>query len=401
MSNLKSCFQGILSKDPGVFFTISRANEDSTFSPVYRSEKQFTSSPLFDQFNIPLTNLCNSDPDRALEIRILQYKKSGDHLLLGRTSLNLREILEGRTYPLTTPSSRLSIASRPKKAHIQVMQKAIETPASFLDYIVGGTEIHLVVAIDFTVSNGDPHKENSLHYMDGDKMNDYQKAIWNVGSILQQYDRNKKFAVYGFGAKFNHVLSHAYPLNNDFGNPEVDGVEGILEAYTREIRKVELYGPTNFSPIINQTAERIQEKIRAGYDNIYYMLLIITDGVITDLESTKRAIIRACTLPLSIVIVGVGDADFTNMKVLDADYEKLEVQGVTMERDIVQFVAFSECKSELQLTKEVLEEIPSQFMGYMRAHKILPRNPVRMMTADLLASGSQPPAGPPPAYSRE
>ena len=63
------------------------------------------------------------------------------------------------------------------------MQKAIETPASFLDYIVGGTEIHLVVAIDFTVSNGDPHKENSLHYMDGDKMNDYQKAIWNVGSI--------------------------------------------------------------------------------------------------------------------------------------------------------------------------------------------------------------------------
>ena len=66
-----------------------------------------------------------------------------------------------------------------------------------------------------------------------------------------------------------------------------------------------------------------------------------------------------------------------------------------MERDIVQFVAFSECKSELQLTKEVLEEIPSQFMGYMRAHKILPRNPVKVLTADLLASG------PPPAYSRE
>ena len=51
--------------------------------------------------------------------------------------------------------------------------------------------------------------------------------------------------------------------------------------------------------------------------------------LLTDLESTKRAIIRACTLPLSIVIVGVGDADFTNMKVLDADYEKLEVKKTT------------------------------------------------------------------------
>ena len=41
----------------------------------------------------------------------------------------------------------------------------------------------------------------------------------------------------------------------------------------------------------------------------YYVLLIITDGVITD-RKTKDAIVAACDLPLSILIVGVGKLDF-------------------------------------------------------------------------------------------
>ncbi|CAG8590308.1 1052_t:CDS:2 [Diversispora eburnea] len=31
--------------------------------------------------------------------------------------------------------------------------------------------------------------------------------------------------------------------------PEVQGVEGILEAYSRTFVTLELYGPTNFSPV--------------------------------------------------------------------------------------------------------------------------------------------------------
>ena len=39
------------------------------------------------------------------------------------------------------------------------------------------------------------------------------------------------------------------------------------------------------------------------------------DGVITDLEDSINALILASTLPLSVVIVGVGGADFTEMEV--------------------------------------------------------------------------------------
>ena len=37
------------------------------------------------------------------------------------------------------------------------------------------------------------------------------------------------------------------------------------------------------------------------------------DGVITDMSNTVDRIVDASNTPLSIVIVGVGDADFSNM----------------------------------------------------------------------------------------
>lgn len=39
------------------------------------------------------------------------------------------------------------------------------------------------------------------------------------------------------------------------------------------------------------------------------------DGVITDLQETKDALVQAADLPLSILIVGVGGADFKEMEV--------------------------------------------------------------------------------------
>ncbi|MEQ2230741.1 Copine-8, partial [Ilyodon furcidens] len=42
----------------------------------------------------------------------------------------------------------------------------------------------------------------------------------------------------------------------------------------------------------------------------YFVLLMITDGVISDMVQTKEAVVNAASLPLSIIIVGVGPAEF-------------------------------------------------------------------------------------------
>lgn len=100
------------------------------------------------------------------------------------------------------------------------------------------------------------------------------------------------------------------------------------------------------------------------------------DGVITDLDSTIRAIIMAARLPISIVIVGVGKESFESMHVLDADTEPLKMDGETAERDIVQFVPlrkFIGPACEAQLAAEVLAELPQQLLDYFTSRKMTPR----------------------------
>lgn len=55
----------------------------------------------------------------------------------------------------------------------------------------------------------------------------------------------------------------------------------------------------------------------------YNILLILTDGVIDDMEKSIDLCVEGSELPLSVIIVGVGSANFDNMEKLDADEEAL------------------------------------------------------------------------------
>ena len=69
----------------------------------------------------------------------------------------------------------------------------------------------------------------------------------------------------------------------------------------------------------------------------YHLLLILTDGIITDIQATIDQIVRGSSLPLSIVIIGVGGANFSQMNHLDSDDKPLYSRAYkkNSERDIV------------------------------------------------------------------
>ena len=64
--------------------------------------------------------------------------------------------------------------------------------------------------------------------------NDYQQAILTVGNILEPYDADKKYPVFGFGAKIREkdgtvtACKHDFPLVRNNTNIAV-GISGILE----------------------------------------------------------------------------------------------------------------------------------------------------------------------------
>jgi hypothetical protein len=126
----------------------------------------------------------------------------------------------------------------------------------------------------------------------------------------------------------------------------------------------------------------------------YFILLIITDGVITDMRNTMDAIVEATQFPLSIIIVGVGTEDFTKMDILDADTEPLRhSNGTIVTRDVVQFVEFSRFRNSdpALLASEVLEEIPGQLVGFMQSQRFQPNPPPPpFMEEDPMASSPAP-----------
>jgi hypothetical protein len=47
----------------------------------------------------------------------------------------------------------------------------------FTDYLTNGLQMSMVVAIDFTASNGIQHQPSSLHYVGPNKRSHYEEAL--------------------------------------------------------------------------------------------------------------------------------------------------------------------------------------------------------------------------------
>nr|XP_006001272.1 PREDICTED: copine-9 [Latimeria chalumnae] len=353
------------------FLVFYRSNEDGTFTICHKTEVvKNTLNPAWQPFTIPVRALCNGDYD--------------SHDFIGEFTTSYRELSRGQSqfnvYEVLNPKKKGKKKKYINSGTVTLLSFKVESEYTFVDYIKGGTQLNFTVAIDFTASNGNPSQPTSLHYMNPYQMNAYAMALKAVGEIIQDYDSDKLFPAYGFGAKIppDGRISHEFPLNGDHKNTNCNGIEGVLEAYYQSLRTVQLYGPTNFAPVINQVARSAAEVTDGSQ---YYVLLMITDGVISDMVQTKEAIVKAASLPMSIIIIGVGPAEFDAMEELDGDEVRISSRGCYAERDIVQFVPFrdyidrsgNQVLSMARLAKDVLAEIPEQLLSFMKTRGIKPR----------------------------
>lgn len=119
-----------------------------------------------------------------------------------------------------------------------------------------------------------------------------------------------------------------------------------MTCYVNAVSNMELAGPTYFSPILASAFGAAQRLVNS-YS--YQVLLILTDGEIHDMGSTKDIIVKNANLPTSIIIVGIGNASFGNMEELDGDNGLFASNGQRCPRDIVQFVPYNKFSGNPQL----------------------------------------------------
>ena len=412
------------------FFQIYRWTDDGHWVSVYQSEPVIASyAPKWSPFALPTRRLCNGEMERPVLFKLWDWNRDAHAVLVAEIKTTLAQLLESRSIPWSRSNAVNSSTNSKVTAcgHLLIEEAEIQQKFSFISYLKGGLEMHFMVAIDFTGSNGNPQDPRSLHYSGPPHFeSQYMKVIKSVGSVLAPYDADGDIHAYGFGANLDPMgknVSHCFNLTLNPQAAEVDGIEGLSAAYLRCLDTVQLYGPTYFSEIIDHAAAHSMGvmsltlcvafddamnphdlsstmlffEVRSIFDcgtwtifaflsfqvcsqreQSYNILLIITDGIINDWRRTADAIVNASVLPLSIVIVGVGDANFDAMERLDADDNPLRHSrtGKVMEQCIVKFVPFDEFKNHhiSVIAKETLDEIPEQVTHYMAAHKLTPNN---------------------------
>jgi len=321
-------------------------------------------NPVWKPFSITDDKLCSGKHGQTFKIECWDNSKSGKYNFIGQIEISLEQLKGGqKEFPLANPKSS-------KAGTLKLLSFSIQEKPTFIDYLRGGEQLNLIAAIDFTGSNGIPTQPSSLHAFKPGGLNEYQTALSAVGNIVLNYDSDKLVPVYGFGGKPHfptlnqNTVSHCFPCTGDFQKAQVQGLQGLLDVYAHALTNVELSGPTYFNPLITE-ALKVCELNKQNELDVYTVLLIITDGEIHDMEETINTIVKASELPLSIIIIGVGNEDFTKMEILDGDKGLKNSQGKSAARDFVQFVPFRKFQNDITLlAKHVLAEIPEQLVQY-------------------------------------
>ena len=191
----------------------------------------------------------------------------------------------------------------------------------------------------------------------GSVYNPYQKVINIIGKTLQPFTDLNTIYGYGFGDRETQDRS-VFNITLEAGEGEGGACrdfKDLLEKYNETVRRVVLSGPTSFAPIIRRAMRHVVES-----NNIFHILVIIADGQMEDEAATVSAIVEASKLPLSIVLVGVGDGPWEVMEQFDD-----HIRG--REFDNFQFVDFHSIREarnpEAAFALAALMEVPLQYQA--------------------------------------
>ncbi|KAJ4898652.1 E3 ubiquitin-protein ligase RGLG1 [Raphanus sativus] len=207
---------------------------------------------------------------------------------------------------------------------------------------------NLILGIDFTKSNewtgAKSFNKKSLHHISTYTPNPYEQAITIIGRTLASFDDDNLIPCLV-------LVTHQLMIKTDI------------------VPNLKLAGPTSFAPIIEMAMTVVEQS-----SGQYHVLVIIADGQVTRSVDTEHgqlspqeqrtvdAIVKASTLPLSIVLVGVGDGPWDMMQEFDDNIPSRAF-------DNFQFVNFTEIMSknkeqsrkETEFALSALMEIPPQY----------------------------------------
>jgi hypothetical protein len=379
------------------YFRVEKLNrDDQSWHVVWKSEAvKRNTSPTWIEARLPLQLLCNGDEDHPLKVTIWDYDKEyrlNDYMGFVESTISELTTMAKDGIPvfLVTKEKKRLFGFRGTKLKtvglLKVLKASKKKIPSILQFMSGGCSLDLMVGIDCSVANSQRGSERNLHFSSSQWMNDYQAGIQQLGAITENFARGKHSSMWSFGAKINGKVEHLHLMDD-----EIVTSKELLDSYDGSIANnptFELGETARLKPLIEAATFRTIKSCKKR--QCYTILTVFTAGDIVDLQETIGLLCTAAEdAPISLVIIGVGNRDFSDIeKLCGNDYKSRlkDSRGIPIAREIVNFVSFKHFGGNAnEVIAEALRVIPEQVVTYFVTNGIKPLSPVPPPNYDLIS----------------
>lgn len=329
------------SNDP--FYVLSVV-ENGQPRQIYKSEVlPDTPNPRWRAKTFSVADLRGEDGEKELLVEVYDEDSLSNDYIGGKATVLSELLAPGKVLELKDKRGRAS-------GLLCVEAGKLTNNTDFITRLRSRLQISLIFGVDFGRSVSKHHSEP------GD--NQFVQALRSIGAALGPYDADHRISIYGFGGHPPGASENVW----DLGPGEVNGVEGVLQAYRTAVassvisnERKTLYG------LLNRVGSELEV---LGQTSAYFVLVLLTDGRVEDLDQCKGLIVQLSRLPLSILLVGMGQSSLKDMAALDSDARLLEQDGQLALRDIVQFGSFARGTDARASALEVVGELPQQVSDF-------------------------------------
>ena len=330
---------------------------------VYESEILDNNTKItFNDALIPLNELAvdNNLEDNLIEINFKDVVHSNE---LGKYKSSIIKLFENEIDFDLKGNSKAKIICRRKNFH------------SLLDYLERDLHLSTTIFIDFSELG-----ENNLHHKIEKNETVFEKLMKNFLEILVPYNEEPFFHIYGFGFKEKdkfkgEYLPYMFPINKKIESPSIkeSDIKTFYDAFLNSIE----YGKqkTDIDLIVKKFNNIVKEDIDDYDINEYNILLLFVNNDIFDEKEFVKDLISSSSLPISLVVVGLGKGPFTKLENIEQQFLTIkDDEGNKPQRKCFRFISFNKNSKNFQsTTKNSLFDIPEEMVEYLGIKNIEPR----------------------------
>ena len=216
--------------------------------------------------------------------------------------------------------------------------------------------------------------------------NQFLQVIVGFRETLVEYV--KSFKVYGYGASLKDDFDNDKKYFNLSmqENPELVGFTRIKEKYFDCLDKINYEKKGYLSKVFDNIKKEILEKYSPDIYNIIF-LLIHNKPSKDDIQNSIDFMIEKTNLPLSIVVILIGDKsddEIKEIRTIFSNKHKMSSNSIERTRNNISFFTMKSCNFNNEILKnKCLREIPEQALNYYQNNLASPED-IRKQNLDKL-----------------